>query len=329
MTRPPRGTSRVAAFSRHPLAVPVVLTLLGLAAVLPGCKGPEKAEEDTPAVEIAQPLPTYADLAAAERARTEGLGRLWARVAAQIRFPEEPGGPIREEQVEGHLQIEQPGKVAVSLGKLSEILIYLGSDGERSFLLDLLNKDDRVAVVYPAGELELGSADGVLAFDPADLPGLLALAPLPDRDDLEVRKGPDRRPNTVVVTIPDPRGDRRVYFDRDELRPVAVELDRGVTAEGQTGTVIAELSGYDSVSVRGQAELRPRAPMQITVKVPAARVELAFWLSDAQNRPIRAVAFDVDKLSEVYRVDRTLVPADPSSGPAVGSSSGPNAVVAP
>jgi hypothetical protein len=71
---------------------------------------------------------TAEDVLEAHNARAAALDRLWARASVQVTGADENGR--LSEQAEGHLQIDQPDRVALSLGKLGKVQLYLGSNAE-------------------------------------------------------------------------------------------------------------------------------------------------------------------------------------------------------
>jgi len=87
-------------------------------------------------------LPAYEDVVAAYNARVSAFGRVWARVTAVYRGVDDAGNRLSE-QAEGHLQIERPDRVALSLGKLGETYLYLGSNESRYWWIDLVDAAGR------------------------------------------------------------------------------------------------------------------------------------------------------------------------------------------
>ena len=159
-------------------AVPLV-ALLGCASMDPLAgqhEGAAQHETRTPRAEA----PSYDEVAARYNDRVAPAETFWARASIRVEGRDAEGGRLSE-QAEGHLQIERPRRLALSIGKLGETHLYLGSSDDVYWWMDLIDKDDAFAVfgrheyVTPDKAAQLG-----VPVHPLDLIDAIALSPLPE-----------------------------------------------------------------------------------------------------------------------------------------------------
>ncbi len=247
--------------------------------------------------------PSYADVARAHNARAARLQRLWARAAVQLRYTDDQGRE-RRDQGEGHLQILQPGRMALSVGKLGEVVFWLGSDAERFWWFDL--GEESVAAIGRhenanrpcAGELPL-------PVHPLDLLDLLGVTELPARSRSAPVIGPGGR---VVVDVAARVGVRRVYFEPETMRPARIEL----WLAGETEpSVEAILSDYERVDLPSVGGVDPRAASRVSVTARETGAELVLFLSDLNDgsRPgrLEPFVFDFGELAGALNPRRVVV----------------------
>ena len=309
------------------LMVLVSAALCNSLGVLSGCRSDGSGAEGAPEIAVApsEPLPDLDTLASAHASRTTGLDPLWARLVAKLEAERvedlRNGNVIQErisEQLEGHLQLEQPDRAAINLGKLGDVYLYLGSDGVRSWVLDLLDNDNRSGVVYPARAGAASFGGFVIAVDASDLAFLLGIEPWPLASGgglPSINWAPlgDETSNAiawaVAISFPDPGGIRTVFLDRNTLLPVRTEIVRVIDADGGTITVRATLVGQQRVDVRGSelVGIAPTVPEIVDIISFDADGETAglrarLWLNNPRARRIRDAAFDFDALIERFGV---------------------------
>ncbi|MBX3322847.1 MAG: hypothetical protein KF757_07630 [Phycisphaeraceae bacterium] len=254
-----------------------------------GCASPKKNGDSRPDI-------SRDDLVARHNERVASLDRVWARTSVQVTARNERGGRLRE-QVEGHLQIEQPDRVAMSLGKLGKVQLYLGSNEQGYWWMDMVENSAKVALFgrHAFADEDKAASLGVPVY-PRDLVHLLGITPLDVmmlESDVRWDKG------LAGVVAPMSRGSRVVWFDPRSAEPQRVELRN---AAGLV-VLVAELSRYDFVNVVGDATRKPRIAnsARITLVDQQTRVDVSLY--GVENRPIRASAFDFEGLARGYRID--------------------------
>ncbi|MCL4220523.1 MAG: hypothetical protein KJZ65_04050 [Phycisphaerales bacterium] len=264
-----------------------------------GCRGGVRKPHPVPGV-------TAAQIVEAHNARVRSLDRLWARTSVQVTSKNEKGRRLRD-QGDGHLQIVQPSSVLLSLGKLGQTQLYLGSNDQIYWWIDLMDSNDKIALV---GRHSLVTSEkaGLLGVPvpPRDLIHLLGITTLPEQvAQQDITWDADAR---AGLETPTDSGSRRLWFDVSSMEPVAVEL---MDAHGRV-VLTARLERYAPVNVVGDATLKPRAPEQanITYSDDGTRVKISLYA--AENRPIRPTAFDFERLVKGLGVD-TLYDLDAPS----------------
>lgn len=153
----------------------VLLTVLASGCVLQmGCRSGPRPTVDTP-------LPPPAEVVEHWNARAERLDRLWGRVAVTFRFTDQDGRR-RFEQGEGHFQLLDGTHLALSVGKLSEVMLWIGSDDTRYWLIERFEQRRAWFGAHEAFTRDKGERIG-LPIAPRELLVLMGLAPLdPDAD---------------------------------------------------------------------------------------------------------------------------------------------------
>jgi len=268
----------------------VVCVLLALAWSLSGCTTPD------PIFDPETPLPTHEEVLAGQREAVRGLERLWARAVVQVDGADAAGNELKE-QAEGVLQVIPPDRLALSLGKLGDTLLYLGSNEERYWWFDLLDSDRRIAVI---GRHELVTPEKAATLGvpvhPLDLVELLAITPLSEGSEV---LGWDTS-GRVIVEHPTRWGSRRIWLDPIDWKAWRVEL----LDEAGEQLASAELSDHARASVAGDALTSPWVAGRLEVRAAGFDGEVRVSLYDQQNRRIRDIAFDLGRLAnDVYKIN--------------------------
>lgn len=284
----PRPRSLV--LSRQTARRLTVLLCLSMIGAVWGCRGGVREPHPRPGI-------TAAQIVEAQNARVAGLDRLWARVSVQVTAKNEKGKRLRD-QGEGHLQIVQPSSIALSLGKVGQTQLYLGSNEQIYWWIDLLDSDEKVALAgrHERVTTEKAALLGVPVY-PRDLVHMLGITPLPtSAADAELEWDAHSH---AAVHAPTDSGERRVWFDVDSMLPTKVELfdDNGELV------LTSELDRYDFVNVVGDATIKPKIAERadITIAVDDTKVKISLY--DPENRAIRPTAFDFEKLVRGFGVD--------------------------
>lgn len=240
-----------------------------------------------------QPTPAYESVAASYNERVALLDRLWARAVVALRFTDAQGDR-RYEQGDGHLQLRDADRLALSVGKLGEVLLWVGCDDERYWLFDRLADPTR---------LYLGRHDALgvdrareigLPVAPRELLQLFGLRPLPASGNVEWTDE-----GLLQLTTTDERGAWRYTLDPDSNLPRRIaRLD----AEARP-LLDAELSDDKSVRITGRGFNPPRVAGRVRVTHVATGDSITIVLDGdvidgrREGKP-RMPSFDLDVLRQ-------------------------------
>jgi len=265
--------------------------LVGLltAVLLCGCSAPKRGN---PHEHIDTTLSAVLD---AHNQRAAALERLWARTSVQVTGRTE-GGRLNE-QAEGHLQIVQPDRVALSLGKLGKVQLYLGSNESVYWWIDMVDSSQSSVIFGRHQQVTQRKAEllGVPVY-PRDLVGLFGITPVDPADvigDLQQEKG------RLIVDVRLDAGRMRIYFAGRSFEPVRVEIfdiDDRLQVE-------SDLERYDYVTVVGDATSKPRIAEKVTLTLADGTI-VRISLYDPTNKAIRDSAFELDRLVRGYRIEQ-------------------------
>ena len=279
-------------------SAPLLVAGLALAGGLgPGCAGTPGLDGDRPP----DSPPTYAELAAAHNSRIERLRQVHATGVIELWWSDEDGR--HHEQCRAQLWLELPRKTALRIEKLGEVLLWLGSDEQRYWFFDGLDRQETVLYVGDHDAVLLAPHRAALATNPFALLDLMAVVPLPcPRGPGDPAVAYDADHDAWRVQAPGLGGPIRVFFDRSTRRPKRVE------ALSEDGAVVAtsDLGRYESVRQGGVAPLdRPKFPTKVDILQPPGddRVLLAV---DPPLSTINARVFELDRLIQALRPDRVV-----------------------
>ncbi|MEM9372760.1 MAG: hypothetical protein AAGA55_03875 [Planctomycetota bacterium] len=252
-------------------------------------------------------LPSLEAIISAHDARVAALDTFWARTSIRVEGRDAAGSSFSE-QGEGHLQAERPGSVAITVGKLGDVYIALGSNDDRYWLIDVSDSDRRLMMSGAQSEAtpEKAAALG-LPVHPRDIPLLLGLNPMGGRTVGEPEMDDRGR---VVVGIESRWGTAELLFD-----PVSLELIGAAAFDDQgVSLAIAELSRHTDVANQvGQGRLG-RVPGKAEIRVPGFDGFVRMELEDARVRTINPTVFDPDRLGRAYRVRERIDLDEPDPG---------------
>lgn len=277
-----------------------------------GCrtKGHIAPPNDLPA------LPTVDAILVAQNERAARLDRIWARAVVQLEYQDE-GGRQRSAQGEGHLQVIQPDRLALSVGKLGETLYWLGADEERHWVFELGDIDRAMVgrhenVGSPCMQ-SLGAP-----VHPLDLLELLGICPIGE-DITIVGRAED---GTVEVVGPVRSGVRTMWLDQDTLEPVRVEI---APLEVEVGAVTATLSQYEGVTQADEGGFFPRMPSRIVAVHPSSESRIQIDLSDMNDGSRRGrlpdAAFSFESLVRALGPSEVVVLDASCEHPAIADDS--------
>jgi len=261
--------------------------------VLVGCSTPKKVD-----VSKLPPPPSTKELAQRHNERIAPLDTLWARVSVRAKGRYDDGTGY-EEQGEGHLQIVQPDRVSLSIGKLGETYFVFGASSQSYWSINLSDSDRKVMLVGEMSKVTRIKANALgLPVHPAEIIALSGLAPI----NLAQAGGTRWRDDGKVIglRIPGQWGSIMLWFDpRTELvvQAQAFDVDNTLIAT-------ADLSRYKDASVPSGSPVQ--VPGKIEITTPNDDGFVRIELSEPQRRDIRPVVFEPDRLKRAYRIDEVI-----------------------
>ncbi len=257
--------------------------LLGALLLLAGCcscQAPPVDPATAPPREV-----TYNEVQAAQNARAARLDVLVAKGIVSLRGVDEAGAPTYD-QADANLQLVQPWRFALAIGKLGETRFWLGSDEERYWLLD--GQQANRAYVGRHDAFTRGKAERLgLPIAPTDVVTLAGIRPIPETG-VYLRWSADL--GGFVFDLPAGGGTWRHVVDAETLLPRRVLL---VDPEG-TVVLRSTLDRYVNVRLRGDATRPPKAPGRIAIEHPMSGSEITISLDVLTDRPPRGTVFDLE-----------------------------------
>jgi hypothetical protein len=277
-----------------------------LALVPAGCAtAPAKADAERGAP------PSYAEVAARYNERVEPLQRLWGSAVARLEYRDEQGR-LRREQGEGVLQLIQPSRFALDVGKLGETLLWLGCDEQRYWMFEL-HEADRAQVGLHANLGRPCNRPAGLPAHPLDIIELLGVTPMPvdwptarpDQPVGETKWSSDGR--LLIVDTPARRAYRRLYLDPETYLPQRAEI---YSFPERELVLFATLSEYERVRIRAGA--RPLMAGRIIIERPGEETKITLDLGSMTDGSFRADrlisdAFSFEALLSAYRPEEVIV----------------------
>lgn len=286
-----------------------LLVLLGV-----GCR----ATPGTATTRPEAPPPPYEAVAEVYNARAARLPRIWSRAVVQVRYLDEDGKQ-RSVQGEGHLQVIQPDRLALSAGKLGETLFWLGGDSDRFWAFEL--GDASRASVGRHENVGRPCARALAApVHPLEALDLLGVTPLP-AEPSPVAWSADGR--SLVVEFPGRFGPQRVFIDPMDYLPVRIEL---LDPRDGAVAVVATLEQHERVWIDGSPGYNPQVATRIVIEHPGSESEVRLTLSDANDGSQRGrladAAFNFESLLRAFGPDEIVVLDEACDRPAFAGAAG-------
>ncbi len=264
------------------------LLAIGLS-VLPGCSSTGKVDVS----KLGPPI-SAVDLAERHNDRVLRIETLWARVSVRANGVDAAGNSY-EEQGEGHLQIQKPSNVSLSIGKLGETYFVFGANEEEYWAFNLADKDHKIAQI---GRIELATPAKAAALGlpihPAELIALSGLMPIEIARASGTRWSDDGK--SVGISIPAHWGTVMLWFDARTMlviRSQAFDADGGLIAD-------AELSRYKKAVVTDQST--QMVPGKIEITSPRDQGWVRIEISEPRSKKINRRVYQPAKLIRAYRV---------------------------
>ncbi len=262
-------------------------------------------------------LPSYEEIAARYNERASLLGRVWARAVVEMRYVDAEGARKRE-QGEGHMQFVAPSRFALSVGKLGEVIVYLGCDEQRFWMFERADAD-RVSISRHANAGAPCAQDIGLPARPLEIIELMGVLELPLRGGRVQRSARGE----IVVDLPSRGGTggfTRIALADNGQEPTMI----GVYATGASQpTLLARLEEYDNVQIAGRGGIPPRVASRIVITHAASdteiRLSLAGMTDGVRERRLPPEAFDFDALMRAFAPSEVRVLDAACPSPALSS----------
>lgn len=302
------------------LAGCVVLAILGCAGPRPGGDGSDRYPAPP------SPMPSYTEVVTRYHANAGKVPSLWARADYTLRWHETtPSGRTRRhtDRGEGNIVLRLPSSSALTVGKLGEIGLWLGSDGDRYWAMHLRppSGEPRAAFVGRVANLgrpcarSMPGLDGLTGVRPHAIAALLGVARI-----AEHRNGEAREDGRAIGPVPpavewvegcymiEPPGlGVRLLIEPRRYLPVRVDLldDDGYSR------VIARLSNHRAMEVASLSPERwPLVAARIELRPTTGDDRVIVTLTDAtdglRDGKIKDRLFDLDRLTRALRIERVL-----------------------
>ncbi len=261
--------------------------------VLIGCSSTDKVD----VTKLGDP-PSTLELAEKHNQRVEPLGTLWARISLRAKGTY-ANGESYEEQGEGHLQIDKPSKLSITIGKLGETYFAFGANEEDYWSFDLSNADHKTMLI---GKLDLATPEKIAALGlpvyPGELIALTGLMPIDLSQAGGTRWADDGK--SVGITMPSRWGSFTLWVDP---RTSFVVRSQAFDRAGEL-IATATLSRYKESPVPGYGTVMVPGKIEITNPNDSGWVRIE--LSEPRSKAIKSRVYQPRKLVRAYRVHETV-----------------------
>lgn len=271
---------------------------MALGLLFNGCDAPQRV-----------PAPPAAGLASAHEvierynANAMRIDRLWTRAVVELKWTDDRGKHY--EQGDGNLILIKPDRVALSIGKLGNTIMWAGCDGERYWLFDLNEAKTLYSGLHANAHRRDRATRYPLPVHPLTLLGLMGITPIPADSPAVLAGAEDRGDGDYMV---EPRGGgSRLWLDGASARVTRIDL---LDAAGQTQAT-CRLSRWQRVAVRG---LPPGALPWVATRLELTMADregsMTLFLSDPtdgrEGDRIKDKAFDLAHLTKVFKPEKTV-----------------------
>jgi hypothetical protein len=204
------------------------------------------------------------------------------------------------------LWLELPRRTSLRAEKLSEDILWLGSDEQRYWLFDMTGDETILFVGRHDEPLQAGAESDVL-IRPLALLDLIGLSPLPDPGTEDYESLPiavDAERDAWTIRANGAGGPMRLFVDRTTGRLIHVES----LAESGAVAMFSDLARPRSVIVPGVSRAAlPKLPTLIDIANPQGTVAIKLALDEPD--PVAKdqrwdVVFDLDRLRSALKPDR-------------------------
>lgn len=257
----------------------------------------------------------YAKLAERYNRRTGRIASIHARAVVEIDFTN-ANGQQQFEQGDGKFIYRRPLDLALTIGKLGEIILWIGGDRERYWWLELKPSGDAPKTAFVGRHNErvgLDDGAGPLPVGPDELLALMGLVPIAGAEESHplpesVDDGARVWVTTYLGNVKGSGPARHTLIDTKTARPIESKV---VDKDGKV-IVASKLSRYEPMKVMGKPPGDwPWLPTRIEMAAPSRKARLTLYLSDAtdgkEGNKIKDAQFDFEKLTDLLDVQRTRV----------------------
>ena len=294
--------SRLTAHCREGARLAVRCVCLAVAAaLLTGCctKAFIVERPDTPPPDV---MPTYSEVAERYNRHLEHLPRLWSRMSIDLTYHDENGKASRE-SVDGRLITVPPLRTVLVLTKLDIEQLFIGSNAEYYWVIDLFNKPKTVYFGRQENVGRPGTKPLPAPVHPRDLVYLLGIVEMP------LTLPPDAVPTVgwsrSALTFTLPTAPVRMFVDSESFLPVRVEL---LDALGRT-QIVSRLAEHavveNEMEMLGLTGDPPRVATkgEITITRTGDVVQMKMSRQTTDEARVNPSVFDPEFLIEqVYEI---------------------------
>lgn len=287
----------------HRVGSRMTLGIVALAMLLTACQTPPVVPDELgpPATANDRPTPSYRALVERYNKNVEPLDRLWASTEVHLRWEDREGKQHREHG-DGTLIIVRPRKVAMTVGKLGNTILWAGSNEHGYWLFD---KRDKGKVFFGRYRYidKACSRSLPMPIQPKAVPYLLGTMPL----DADAEAGDDAVQRYQGFFLIEPPGlNVRLWLDPTSAMPKRVDLldEQGNKA---VSAILREPWPVDLEGVSQRQEPMLAHETQIYVHGDEAhqqanvRIELKHASDGKARDQINERAFDFDTLVQHHQ----------------------------
>lgn len=272
-----------------------------------GCSGPGSSPIEIELTDESSQIDAAERVRAAYNQRVEQLQVLWSRGIVAFRYRDADGNR-RDDQGNANVQMILPDRFAMRIHKVGETLLWIGSDDQQYWLIDLLSDPSSGYFGrHDAFTIEKGNRVG-LPVPPRELPRLMGLEQIPGFGEggSRVRSVTEQ---AVVIEVPS-RWGWWVYALDGDGHAQAIQL-----RDTQDRVLLeADLERYMPVELRGVGGARPQTAGRMRLTAPGTDWRITVELDAPSNRQPNAEAFDFSELVEILAPSKVVDLDEPTPG---------------
>lgn len=245
-------------------------------------------------------VPSYETIAARHNDRLDRMTAVNAAGSIELRWTDDQGRHFESGRVE--VWIVLPDRTAIDVQKLGERLMWMGSNGSDTWMIDFRG-DETVLSLHDASSEYQPEAAARVPIEPITLLKFLGLGRLPA--EAETDSSPvtyDAGREAWVVTVREADDRLRLFFDRVSFLPIRVELLSSDHEILRHSTL--SLRRYDSVQMAGAVPgTQPRFPTLAEVFTADGSGSIKLALRGPTDA-VKDKYFELDWLRRAFRPDR-------------------------